>query len=203
MAQVNDYLISQHFNLENVADQTQYIHVGGGNDVFHALSSHDPTTALGGLTVSLPALTAFNIGKLVKAGAKHILVWNIPTWSNSPFFLASTSVAQRTSITQFTNLVNEFIMGNVSAVVPADVDLKFFDTVGFTQKILDHPDDFGLVNTTSVCLQNFQVFINGTGGQTPIICPNPDEFFFWDVEHPTAKVHAIYGEEVMRILDWD
>jgi len=203
MAQVNDYLISQHFNLKKVADETQYIHFGGGNDVFNALTATDSSSALAELTVSLPLLTAFNVGKLVKAGAKHILVWTIPTWSNSPFFLATASSAQRASITQFTNLVNEFIMGNVSAVVPAGVDLKFFDTVGITQKLLDHHEDLGIVNTTHVCLENFQVFINGTGGQTPIICDNPDEFFFWDVEHPTAKVHAIYGEEVKKVLDWD
>lgn len=186
-----------------MADETQYIHFGGGNDVFDALSAKDSQSALAGLTVSLPLLTAFNIGKLVKAGAKHILVWTIPTWSNSPFFLATASSAQRASITQFTNLVNEFIIGNVSAVVPAGVDLKFLDTVGVTQKILDHAAEFGIKNTTHVCLQNFQVFINGTGGQQPIVCEKPDEFFFWDVEHPTARVHALYGEEVKKLLDWN
>jgi phospholipase/lecithinase/hemolysin len=202
MAQVNDYLISQHFNVQKIADETQYIHEGGANDVFAALASSDPSSALAQLTVSLPALTAYNIGKLVKAGAKHILVWGIPTWSNSPYFLASISAAQRASITQFTVQVNGFIQGNVSAIVPADVDLKFFDTVGFTQQILDNAASYGLVNTTSICLQNYEVFINGTGGQTPIICPNPDQFLFWDIEHPTAKVHGIYGNEIMRILDW-
>jgi len=202
MAQVNDYLISQHFNLEKVADETQYVHFGGSNDVFDALVSNDSSTDLALLTFSLPALTAFNIGKLVKAGAKHILVFTIPTWSNSPFFLASTSDAQRASINQFTNLLNDFIMGNVSAVVPANVDLKFFDTVGFTQSILDHPEKFGLVNTTGICLQNFDVFINGTGGEAPIVCPNPDEFLFWDIEHPTAKVHGFVGAAVKKLLNW-
>jgi len=40
------------------------------------------------------------------------------------------------------------------------------------------------------------------GGNEPEVCSNPDEYFFWDVAHPTAKVHAILANQVMEFLGW-
>jgi phospholipase/lecithinase/hemolysin len=112
------------------------------------------------------------------------------------------SVAQPNVISEYTQALNARIVANVSSIVPPGVTLTFFDTFASTQKLLQNPGDYGLVNTTSPCLANCEVFIDGAGGETPIICSNPKEYLFWDGEHPTAKVHAVYAGEVERYIGW-
>jgi phospholipase/lecithinase/hemolysin len=207
MAQVNDYLISKHFNLTAVSHETQYIFLGGSNDVLNLLSN-TTLTAQGvngdaaNLVVGIPALITLQTQKLIQAGATNILVILLPSWSFSPVGKVLFSSAQLEVLSQFTNSLNDAIKSNVSALARPGITLKFFDTISFFQRLINRPEDFGLINVTSPCLENHEVFINGTGGQEPIICSNPDEFLFWDVEHPTAKVHAVFGSEVMRFLGW-
>lgn len=208
MAQVNDYLISYHFNVTAVADETQYIFWGGANDIFGAPLSNKTLTAQGvtgnlaAMTIKLPALTGSQIQKLINAGATNILVMLLPSLSNAPIVTQSYSLTQLQVLSQLTSVIDEGVKTNVSAVVKDGVTLKFFDVVGFTQQILDNPGQYGIVNTTHPCLENWDVFLLGKGGEQPIVCANPDEFLFWDGEHPTAKVHGMFGNEVIRFLDW-
>ena len=204
MGQVNDYLISNHFNLSCVAKKTQYIFWGGSNDILITLSAQTSqgfNESLAALAVGLPLLTAGQIGKLINAGAIDILVMLLPSWSNTPL-AAALSSHQRQLLSQFTEVINADIISKVSAVATSGVNLKFFDVVTFTQMIIDNPGNYGLVNVTFPCLVNYKVFIHGVGGEEPIVCANPDEYLFWDGEHPTAKVHTIIANEVMRLLGW-
>ena len=208
MAQINDYLIGKHFNLSCVAEETLYVFWGGSNDIFAVLANSGSVTSTGvdndllRLAVSMPLLITNQIGKLIKAGAKNILIMLIPTWSNAPVAKALFSVAQQNVISQYTETINARIVANVSSIAPPGVNLKFFDTLAFTETILQNPGAFGLVNVAAPCLSNYQFFINGTGGRAPIVCSNPNEYLFWDGEHPTAKVHAVYASEIERLIGW-
>jgi hypothetical protein len=88
------------------------------------------------------------------------------------------------------------------SAAPPGVDSQFFDSLAFTQIILQNPGGYGLVNVAAPCLANYEFFINGTGGQTPIGCSHPNEYLFRDGEHPSAKVHAVYASEVERLIGW-
>lgn len=207
MGQVNDYLISQHFNLSAVAEETLYIWWGGANDISDLLSNTTLTAQgvsdnLDALAVGIPALTALQIEKLIGAGATNILVMLLAPLSSSPLVTQAFSSPQIQILSQFTSVVNQGIQSNVSALAREGVNLKFFDVIAFTQTIIDNPAGFGLVNVTAPCLQNFEVFLHGVGGEAPIVCSNPNEFLFWDGEHPTAKIHAVYASEVMSFLEW-
>jgi phospholipase/lecithinase/hemolysin len=70
-------------------------------------------------------------------------------------------------------------------------------------KIQNNPTNFGLVNITAPCLENWEVFMEGVGGQSPQVCQAPDEYFYWDGQgHPTAKVHALLASEIREFLKW-
>ena len=208
MGQINDYLIYNHFNLADVANNTQYIFWGGANDIADAPLSSDTLTAQGvtgnlaELAVGLPLLITSQVEKLINSGATNILVMLLPSWSYTPIISATFPSSQLEILLQFTGLVNQGIQSNVSTLSRPGLNLQFFDVIGFTQEILSDPAAFGIVNTTAPCLANFEVFINGTGGEAPIICSDPDEFLFWDGEHPTTKAHAIYANKVMDALGW-
>ena len=206
MGQINDYLISNHFDLENVAPETLYIFWGGSNDVLSALAT-DPNgtffeTALLVVGASLPQLIASQIGKLTQAGATNILVVLSPSLTYTPVISSWISPDQGETLTQFTKGLNQAIVSNVSAIATHGVNIMFSDLARFTQNILQDPQAYGLVNVTSPCLQNWEVFLYGIGGQEPILCSDPDEYLFWDGEHPTTKVQAIFAVEIMKSIGW-
>jgi phospholipase/lecithinase/hemolysin len=158
--------------------------------------------SLAAMAVELPLLTGSQIRKLITAGATNILVILLPSLNNASVVTQSFSLIQRQVLSQFIAVINERITSNVSAVVKDGVILRFFDVISFTQWILNNPGRYGLVNITDPCLENWQVFLRGTGGEQPKVWGNSDEFLFWNGEHPTARVHAMFGNEVMRFLDW-
>lgn len=212
MGQINDYLISNQFNLTSVACETQYIFVGGSNDVLDAMSNSTLTAQgvngdLAALAVTLPLLAASQIEKLISYGATYILIALLPDPSTSPFATNSFSVAQLGVLSQLTAVINEGIRSNVSALVQPGVSLTLFDTPGFFQMIRSNPTQFGLRDVTDPCFQNYEAFIRPNaqgqvGGQAPIVCSNPEQFLFWDGVHTTTGIHALFGQEIMNILDW-
>jgi phospholipase/lecithinase/hemolysin len=208
MAQINDYLISLAFNLSRVADETQYVFWGGGNDILFSPISNDSLTdegVKGQLALvegTLPWLVSWQVGKLIDAGATNILVMLLQPWSQAPA-LQPYSVKQRQVLDDFTLRINKFIQGNVSTLSHAGVTLQFFDTFSLMVEIFDSPQKFGLVNASAPCLGGWPVFLEGIGGQEAKVCSEPDKYFFWDgYGHPTAKIHGLLAQEVMKFLDW-
>jgi len=207
MAQINDYLIANHFDISSVAEETLYVFWGGANDIFYTLSNQTVTPqgvndGLAELATGLPLLTTEQVEKLIEAGATNILVMSIVNWSYEPYGIESFSDAQLQVVTQFTHTVNQAIISNISAIVPEGVTVGFFDIVGLVSKIRANPDEFGFVDVTNPCLQNYDIFESGVGGAAPILCSNPDQHFFWDAYHPTARGHAVIAGEVMRFIGW-
>ena len=37
-------------------------------------------------------------------------------------------------------------------------------------------------------------------GSLPTVCPNPDQYLFWDSVHPTARTHEILARAMKRAL---
>jgi phospholipase/lecithinase/hemolysin len=202
MAQVNDYLIGHHFDVSEIADETQYFFWGGANDILDM--ALDTPEQLPTLEVTLPLFTGFLVKKLVQAGAKNILVIGIPSWVNAPIAKAAVSATVLNDLGELNTVINEIIQSNVTTAATQDgLNLKFFDTDAFTNTILCDPAKFGFTNIVDPCLTNFDSFINGNeNNAVPIVCPNPDEFLFWDGEHPTTRAHSIYAKEIMSFLNW-
>lgn len=207
MSQINDYLIDNHFDLSSVAEDTLYVFWGGANDIYYELTNQTVTAqgvndGLAELATDLPRLTTDQIQKLIQAGATNILLMGIPNWSYEPYGIESFSATQLDTITQFTSIVNQYIKANVSAIVPSGVRVDIFDFVGFISKIRANPGKYGFVDVTNPCLQNFLIFELGIGGAAPVQCSNPDQHFFWDAYHPTARGHALLASEVMNFIGW-
>src|SRR5438045_1535500 len=136
MAQINDYLISQEFNLTRLADETQYMFWGGGNDILFSPISNDSLTEAGVrgqlalVEGTLPWLMNWQVSKLIDAGARNVLVMLLQSWSQAPL-LQSYSVKQRQVLDGFTLRINHYIQGNVSALSHPGVNIQIFDTFSF------------------------------------------------------------------------
>jgi phospholipase/lecithinase/hemolysin len=68
------------------------------------LTEHGFNESLAPLAVGLPFTTASQIEKLMKAGAKDILVMFLRSWSNTPLAATAPSSHQYQVLSQFTIL---------------------------------------------------------------------------------------------------
>ncbi|MGA7802032.1 MAG: PEP-CTERM sorting domain-containing protein [Gammaproteobacteria bacterium] len=67
------------------------------------------------------------------------------------------------------------------------------DTFSLVDKIYNNPAAYGLTNVNAPCYSRFVQ----SGGTT---CANPNQYLFWDAEHPTSAVHRILATDVLRTV---
>lgn len=129
-----------------------------------------------------------HIELLEDSGATRIVVPNqvdashAPIWSNpaSPLASPEAEALMHQLVLLFNNRLDAMIAdsGFVADIIEVDMFTAFED-------LLSDPESVGLVNTTDPAI--------GTGFP-------PDGFLFWDVIHPTTKVHSLIAEAAVRAI---
>lgn len=163
-----------------------YIVWAGGNDFLPTQSSFTPYTN--------PTTSIKNISQAVSSlegvGAKDIVVVNLPDLGKIPLTLGSPLSDPLSTLTNVYNSgLAEALKGLRQTSAP-DTNLTLFDINSLFKDILANPTQFGLTNVTSPCLNQ----------QTRSVCSNPNESFFWDVQHPTTAVDKIIANTVYSQL---
>jgi phospholipase/lecithinase/hemolysin len=134
---------------------------GGAND-YEAAGS--PTVAAANIITIAKTLQA--------AGAKNIVVPNLPNLGLTPEFYGSADA------TQFSLTFNQALL----AGLPPGVFL--FDTYSLLNGIVANPAAYGFSNVTQPCF-------NGT-----TVCANPNQYLFWDDIHPTTYADSILASQI-------
>jgi phospholipase/lecithinase/hemolysin len=153
----------------------------GSNDLLDILGSG--TTGPSALAEAQAAAQseATDIGALITHGARDILVPLVPDLGVSP---AATSVGAGPAATVLSKTYNAALVADVDALGSvAGLDITYLDTFKLIDEAVSDPSSFGLTNVTAPC---YVGPITGGGS----VCADPNEFLFWDMEHPTAVVHA-------------
>ncbi len=153
-----------------------YIVWAGANDFFLPLGS--PTAFVAQAMTNLTTV----LTSLHTAGARHVLVMNLPDIGITPFGRTSGQSGQLTSLSSVFNTALE------DAIAGLDFDVALVDNFRGLRQIVADPAAFGFTNVTSSCL-------NGT-----TVVGNPDEFLFWDNVHPTAAGHRVIAQMVFAAL---
>ncbi|HSC23240.1 MAG TPA: autotransporter domain-containing protein [Casimicrobiaceae bacterium] len=170
---------------------------GGANDIFSQLDA----AASGAIT---PAQLQANIaqaandlvgqvGILSAAGARYLVVFNLPDIGRTPAGIAS---GQRALISGVTNLFNGSLIAGLDAL---GVPTIRFNIYALVNEALADPSAFGLTNvTTPAC------------GTTPALLCTPanlvvpdaaSTFLFADGAHPTSAGHAIIAQAVESMIE--
>ena len=143
------------------------------------------------LTLDSPVLAAQNIagyvGALAGAGAKNILVPNLPDLSLTPFVQSVGLQTQAQAFSTSFNAVLAMQLGNLSVLFPA-TDIIQFDTYSFLNDVVLNPAKYGLSNSQDACLPSLP--------GAP--CANPDSYVFWDSFHPTTAADAVIASAFAR-----
>ena len=166
-----------------------YVVEGGGQNARDALAeiggcSGNPS-CINGIISSTTAGFVGDIqtinSSLEDAGAKNILLWNVPNIGETPAALAAGPLASIFG-TMIANAMNEAL----TAAIGTDPDIKLFDIFGLMNDAIADPGAFGLSNVTDACAQ--------------FVACDPSKYLFWDGIHPTSATEAIISDAVLSLV---
>ncbi|NEP52178.1 MAG: SGNH/GDSL hydrolase family protein, partial [Moorea sp. SIO3C2] len=169
-----------------------YIVWAGANDYLPNQGTFEPftetDTTLANLSDALQDLT--------EVGAKNIMVVNLPDLGNTPIALGvdgrvpGTTDALNTLTEDHNSGLSE-LLDQFSQIPDSDVNIIPVDVNSIFREILAQPTEFGFTNVTSPCVNIPAQFV----------CENPEEFFFWDLQHPTTGVYRIIADLALSALN--
>jgi outer membrane lipase/esterase len=179
--------LSQHGPM--IPSNALYIVEGGGENAQQALD------AAGGCGSNLACIngiiqstTAGYVGdiktidtELEAAGAKNIVVWNVPNIGVTPAVFAEGSAASILGTT-IASVMNDALL----AAIGNDPDIKLFDDFSLLNQVVADPGAFGLSNVTDACAQ--------------FITCDPSKFLFWDGIHPTSAAGTIISDAIESLV---
>ena len=155
------------------AEGALFVVWAGANDFFVALATgQDPGVLIGnGVGNTVQA-----IQQLWQAGARHIMVANVPDLGLTPYALGRNVGGP---VTQLSAAYNQVLNSALDSLAAAGIPTIRVDAFTTLRTMATQPAQFGFTNVTD---------------QLIVVGGNADEFLFWDIVHPTTKGHAVVAE---------
>jgi outer membrane lipase/esterase len=169
---------------------------GGANDIFAALGN--PATAQAN-TVAAATSYVQQIGRLQAAGARYVVVYNLPNLGATPQFGASPSTAA--SVSQITVVYNSALSSGLATLGDGLISINTF---GLITEITANPGLYGFTNITGqACgVGSSSVACGPAGSGLPFTYASGtnNTFLFADGIHPTGAAHAILANVVLSTI---
>ena len=186
-----------------IADENAlYVIMGGSNDVADilatpGLSQADISSQLFNVIGALGQMVA----DLYAAGAKHILLANIPDLSDTPLVQLNPGLAPFAPGISDLSLL--FAMGidiiDQNAAFAPGLDLDVLDLFGLGKAAKAGLG--GFTNITDPCIDNnFAPSLNGTNNCGPLGSYDAAGHLYWDVEHPTTAAHRLIADAALNAV---
>jgi phospholipase/lecithinase/hemolysin len=165
-----------------------YVVYAGSNDLI--------TNPAGGPAAA--ASLAGSIDRLYDAGARHVLVPNLPLLGLVP--RVNGDPAARAAADAATQQFNTALAASLDSLGASDPGLTLYrlDVAGLFADIVANPAGFGLTNVTASAAPGLHV--GDQSYNTSLIVPNPDQYLFWDDLHPTRAGHALLGQAALAAV---
>lgn len=169
----------------------------GANDIFQALpgAAQNPSTAaavMTGVSGTAAGNVATQVGQLSTAGARTILVMNLPDLGKTPQFSGDPSQSAITTLS--TSVFNTALDAGIKAQAGAHTDSNIIqvDIYSAFNAIIANPQAFGFTNVTQQCIQVATCVTGSADTQ--------NSYLFWDGVHPTAGGHRLVAGLVAQYL---
>jgi phospholipase/lecithinase/hemolysin len=170
----------------------------GANDILNAVNGFkNGSISLTDLTTTFlnqaVANTVDAVHDLYTDGMRSFLYYEAPDLAVVPDYV----VLGPQYAAEAGTLAKDFNTDVLNGIQALDLSgLTVFDVPVFSSidKIVANPSAFGLTNVTDPCFSGNTV--------TPgTVCADPDQYLFWDGEHPTKVAHALTAELAFDVLN--
>src|SRR5262249_4141400 len=135
-----------------------YVIAIGGNDIRAALTVADPSVVIGAALAGVSQ----NVQRLYQAGARKVLLWNVPNLGRTPAIRRPDTAACPPSlpgcVINGAKAASVGYNAGLSQVLQGlgalpDIEIVPFDTFASLEAIASNPGKFGLANASSACIQ--------------------------------------------------
>ena len=175
---------------------------GGLNDIADSALG-DPLNALGHVLAAAD-VNAAQIRRLREAGARHVVVFNMPDASLAPFAVAQGPAAQAglsALVAEYNKKLYAGIRENEEGVVPININVAL-------GALAANPGRYGLTNVTGTACGEpdagsaLSIQCGPAGSPFPVTyAPGANEtYLFADRSHPSGAVHAMLASLVTSTL---
>ena len=179
-----------------------YMIWGGGNDVADSAAT-DPLNAARH-TVTAASVNVAQIRRLQDAGARHVLVFNLPDISKSPYAVNLGPVAQG-ALTQLVTAYNDGLHAGIRESEDGIIPINVF---AFTNELVENPGTYGFLNATGTACGEPDAgsAVSITCGPEGSVYPVTDksgenqQYLFADRSHPSGATHAMIANVVTSTL---
>ena len=138
--------------------------------------------------------TEAQIRMLIALGGKYFILPNLPEIALTPSHSQESPQRQE----ELRNKIHQhnLLLASMIQRLKSDYPFAVFiapDIFNFLNEIIQNKDKYNLKNVSEKCFQ-------GTGiGKVHLenICPNPNEYVFWDFIHPTTQIHCAMVQNLM------
>ena len=168
---------------------------GGANDLFSIAANPAQAQQIIGAAVTSQVGI---VGSLQAAGARYVLVPNIPDLGITPTFLAQgpAAAAQGTALA---SAYNQALYGGLSAsglrVIPVDA-------FTFLREVVADPAGYGLANVTGTACQPQVTAQSITCNPGSYVSPGADQtYLFADGVHPSSAAHRAIADLALGMLE--
>jgi outer membrane lipase/esterase len=154
-----------------------FVLAGGGNDGLDGLDAiangANEASTIETVANRFAAVTQSMVDDLHAAGARTVVVWNVPDFGLLPLF-SGADASTRALATRMAQRMNNALRARLEG----EPGVIRYDLFGEMRTVVANPSTFGLSNASDAC------------GNALAGCA-PSAALFWDAIHPTQAGHAI------------
>lgn len=167
----------------------------GANDIFQALpaAGANPATAqavMQGVSVTAAGNVGTQTGQLAAAGARQVVVLNLPNFGALPQFVGTPAAGLAGFSSAAFNTALTTSVGAAATASPG-ANVTLIDIGSVFTALQANPASFGFTNVTQQCLTTAACVT------TPSVQAG---YAFWDGVHPTAAGHQLIAATVTQYL---
>lgn len=163
----------------------------GGNDVGDARDESNEHLAKGIIGDAVKSINV-SVRLLVAAGAKAIMVVNVPDIGATPESQQSSDEELSERATELTEQFNKDLSGRVRRIErDLNLDLVDFNLFEFFRFVIKNSVALGFTNSDDACFNSVTFIFHPA-------C-NFDKFVFFDEFHPTKRIHERVGRALFAL----
>ena len=174
---------------------------GGANDILYlTATSTDPNVLATGAATAATTEVGL-LGQLQAAGAKYVVVYNLPDIGKTPAAAAGGAAAQAGG-TQLSLVYNNILNTGIGTLSSKGLNVIPVNTFAVLNEVIANPAGFGFTNvTTPACTgTSLQCGPQGSGAPFTYAPGTEKSYLFADGVHPTTAAHAMLGQYVVSVL---
>lgn len=187
--------------------RTLYQVWGGANDIFYLTDTYTDSTVIAAGAAAAAQTEVKLLGNLQAAGAKYVVVYNLPDIGKTPESIAAGAAAQSGG-TQISLVYNNVLQTGITQLSGSGLNIIPVNTFALINEVVANPSAFGFTNvTTPACGAGSSSVVCGPAGSTSGLylyhypAGADQTYLFADGVHPSTAADAMLGQYVMSILN--